>query len=378
MAKTVGVLLAAGSATRMGENKMLLRIGSMTVLERTMTAFAESQCFDEVVIVCRKNDEQIIANAASRFLDMPFSIVYGGRERQHSVANALSAIEDADVVAMHDGARCFVNPQTIRDCVNEAKKSGAAAAGVRTTDTIKRTKNGFITETLDRTQLINIQTPQAFSFELIKKAHRKAKEDNYFGTDECSLVERSGFPITFVEADSSNIKVTTPEDIAVAKKIAGERVRVGTGYDVHRLVEGRRLVLGGETIPHTHGLEGHSDADVLLHAVMDAMLGAAACRDIGYHFPCTDEFKDADSLSLLSKASDIIKNEGYEVTGLDATVIAQRPKLSSYIDSMRENIAKTLGIDVKYISVKATTTEGIGFEGEAKGISATATVTIIG
>lgn len=378
MAKTVGVLLAAGSATRMGENKMLIRIGSMSVLERTMTAFAKAQCFDEVVIVCRKEDESVTAETASRFLNLPFSIVYGGKERQHSVANALSSIEEADVVAMHDGARCFVKPEVIRECVKEAQRSGAAASGVRTTDTIKRTKNGRITQTLDRSKLINIQTPQVFSLELIRKAHRKAEEDGFIGTDDCSLVERLGVPITFVEADSSNIKVTTPEDIALAKRIAGERVRVGTGYDVHRLVEERPLVLGGETIPHTHGLEGHSDADVLLHAIMDAMLGAAACRDIGYHFPCTDEFKGADSLSLLSKTSDIIKGEGYEVTGIDSTVIAQRPKLSPHIDSMRENIAKTLGINVKYVSVKATTTEGLGFEGDGKGISAMATVTVIG
>ena len=318
------------------------------------------------------------AQCASRFLGLPFSIVYGGKERQDSVANALSAIEKADIVAMHDGARCFVKPEVIRQCVYEAKKSGAAAAGVRTTDTIKRTKDGYITETLDRAELINIQTPQVFSFELIKKAHRKAEEDGFIGTDDCSLVERLGAAITFVEADSSNIKVTTPEDIALAKRIAGERVRVGTGYDVHRLVEGRPLVLGGETIAYTHGLLGNSDADVLLHAIMDAMLGAAACRDIGYHFPCTDEFKGADSLGLLSETADIIKGEGYEVTGIDATVIAQRPKVSPHIDNMRANIAKTLGLDIKYVSVKATTTEGLGFEGEGKGISAMATVTVVG
>lgn len=378
MAKTVGVLLAAGSATRMGENKMLIRIGSMTVLERTMTAFAKAQCFDEVVIVCRKEDESVTAQCASRYLELPFSIVYGGKERQHSVANALSSIKQADVVAMHDGARCFVKPEVISQCVKEAHRCGAAAAGVRTTDTIKRTKNGCIIETLNRAELINIQTPQAFSLKLIKKAHKKAEDDGFMSTDDCSLVERLSVPITFVEADSSNIKVTTPEDIALARKIAGERVRVGTGYDVHRLTENKSLILGGEAIEYSLGLDGHSDADVLLHAVMDAMLGAAACRDIGYHFPCTDEFKGADSISLLSKTSDIIKSEGYEVTGVDATVIAQRPKLSPYIDRMRSNIANILGIDVKYVSIKATTTEGLGFEGEGKGISAMATVTVIG
>jgi 2-C-methyl-D-erythritol 4-phosphate cytidylyltransferase/2-C-methyl-D-erythritol 2,4-cyclodiphosphate synthase len=309
---------------------------------------------------------------------MPFETVLGGEERQLSVANALASIEDADAVLVHDGARCFVKPQNIADCAEAALKTGAAAVGVKTTDTIKRTKDGKIFETLDRSELINIQTPQAFLFELLKKAHELAEKDGFLGTDECSLVERMDIPITFVEADSSNIKVTTPEDIAVAKKIAGETVRVGTGYDVHRLKRGMHLVLGGETIPHTHGLLGHSDADVLLHAIIDALLGAVASRDIGHHFPCIDEFKNASSLSLLSKTVEIVEEAGYRITGIDSTLIMQRPKVSGYIDNMRVNIAERTGLDVKYVSVKATTTEGLGFEGKRKGISAMATATLIG
>ena len=378
MSNTVGILLAAGNATRMGENKMMMRIGAKTVLERSLEAFEKAGCFDKVLIVCRKDDEADITAAASSILSMPFETVAGGKERQHSVANALASIEDADAVLVHDGARCFVKPQIIADCADAALKTGAAAVGVKTTDTIKRTKDGKITETLDRSELINIQTPQAFSLKLLKKAHELAEKDDFLGTDECSLVERMGIPIEFVEADSGNMKVTTPEDIAVAKKIAGERIRVGTGYDVHRLKKGRKLVLGGETIPHTHGLVGHSDADVLLHAIMDALLGAVASRDIGHHFPCIDEFKNANSLSLLSKTVDIVEEAGYRITGIDSTLIMQRPKVSGYIDNMRVNIAERTGLDIRYVSVKATTTEGLGFEGKGKGISAMATVTIIG
>ncbi len=378
MSNTVGILLAAGNAKRMGENKMMIRIGTKTVLERSLEAFEKAGCFDKVLIVCRKDDEADISAAAPRILSMPFETVLGGEERQHSVANALAAIENADAVLVHDGARCFVKPALLSQCAAVAKKTGAAAAGIRTTDTIKKTVGGFITETIDRSELVNIQTPQAFSFELLKKAHELAEKECFLGTDECSLVERIGAPITFIEADKDNIKITSPEDIAAGRLIAGETLRVGTGYDVHRLKKGVHLVLGGETIPHTHGLLGHSDADVLLHAIIDALLGAVASRDIGHHFPCIDEFKNASSLSLLSKTVEIVEEAGYRITGIDSTLIMQRPKVSGYIDNMRVNIAEKTGLDVKYVSVKATTTEGLGFEGKGKGISAMATVTLIG
>ena len=378
MADTVGILLAAGSAKRMGENKMMLRIGAKTVLERSLESFEEAGCFSSVILVCRSEDEAQAAQSAERILSIPFETVEGGEERQNSVAGALAAITDAQTVVVHDGARCFVKPELLAQCASIANETGAAAAGVKTTDTIKKMRNGYIAETIDRSELVNIQTPQGFSFALLKKAHELAEKDGFLGTDECSLVERMGHPITLVEADRDNIKITSPEDIAAARAIAGESVRVGTGYDAHRLKKGRRLILGGETIPHTHGLDGHSDADVLLHAIIDALLGAVASRDIGHHFPCIDEFKDASSLSLLSKTADIVEQAGYRITGIDSTLIMQRPKVSGYIDNMRVNIAERTGLDVKYVSVKATTTEGLGFEGRGRGISAMATVTVAG
>jgi 2-C-methyl-D-erythritol 4-phosphate cytidylyltransferase/2-C-methyl-D-erythritol 2,4-cyclodiphosphate synthase len=378
MAENVAILLAAGNATRMGENKMFMRIGGKSVIERTMSAFNDAACFDKIIVVCRQEDEEQIEISAQRCLTVPYEIVYGGEERQHSVANALKSIAHADVVAVHDAARCFVQPSVVRECVQKTTETSAAAAGIRTTDTIKQTNGDMILSTLDRNSLVNIQTPQAFSFELLMRAHEKAQADGYIGTDECSLVERMGVPIAFVAADAHNIKVTTPQDIAIGRHIVGERIRVGTGYDVHRLVKGRRLVLGGETIPYKKGLKGHSDADVLLHAIMDAILGAAANRDIGHHFPCIDEFVDANSLSLLARTVGIIEKDGFNVTGIDATVILERPRLSPYIDNMRVNIASAVGIDVCFVSVKATTTEGLGFEGKGKGIAASAIVTLIG
>ena len=221
MNDTVGILLAAGSARRMGENKMHLSIGGKTVLERSMTAFAQANCFDRVFIVCRPEDEFETVTSAARLFNVPFEIVFGGAQRQHSVSNALAAMDNADTVVVHDGARCFVKPQIIAQCASLAKETGAAAAGIKTTDTIKKLKNEYINETLDREGLVNIQTPQGFAFELLKKAHELAEKDGFVGTDECSLVERMGFPITLIESDKENIKITSPEDIAIGRLIAG-------------------------------------------------------------------------------------------------------------------------------------------------------------
>ena len=380
MAKTYGVVLAAGSGRRCGQerNKMFIRIGNMSVLERSLTAFEQSGCFDHIILVYRGCDRVETENAAKRVLSLPFTLVEGGRERQFSVENALHAIQDADIVAVHDGARCFIKPEVIRACIEKARETGAAAAGVKTRDTIKVVDGDIIKETLDRNRLVNIQTPQVFRYELLKNAHESAASDGFLGTDECGLVERVGHTVSVVDAGYDNIKITTQEDILLGRMIAGETVRTGTGYDAHKLVEGRPLILGGVTIPHTDGLLGHSDADVLLHAIMDALLGAAALGDIGKHFPCTDEFKDASSLDLLSRTRDIITEKGFMITNIDATLIMQKPKIAPYVDEMRRSIAKTLDIDIDAVSVKATTTEGMGFEGTGEGASTMAVATIVG
>lgn len=380
MAKTYGVVLAAGSGQRMGHdrNKMFIRIGNRSVLERSLAAFEQSGCIDHIVIVYRNCDKDETENAAKGVLSLPFTLVEGGSERQYSVENALRAIEYADIVAVHDGARCFIKPEVIRACVEKARETGAAAAGVKTRDTIKVVDGDIIKETLDRSRLVNIQTPQVFRYELLKKAHEAAAKEGFLGTDECGLLERMGHPVSVVDAGYDNIKITTQEDILLGRRIAGETIRTGTGYDAHKLVEGRPLILGGVTIPHTHGLLGHSDADVLLHAIMDALLGAAASGDIGRHFPSTDEFKNASSLDLLSRTRDIIENKGFMISHIDATLIMQRPKVAPYVEEMRSRIAKTLRIDIDTVSVKATTTEGMGFEGTGKGASAMAVATIVG
>ncbi len=380
MAETVAVVLAAGSGTRMGhsKNKMFIRIGRFSVLERSFAAFEQSGCFDRIVIVYRAEDKNETEAAAKRMLTTPFTLVEGGSERQFSVGNALRAVQGADIVAVHDGARCFVTPEIIRACVEKARETGAAAAGTKTRDTIKVTDGGLITETLDRSRLVNIQTPQAFRFNILKRAHETAEADGFLGTDESSLVERLGIPVGFVEAGGGNIKITTREDVMLGRIIAGETVRTGTGYDAHRFAEDRPLILGGVRIPHSRGLLGHSDADVLLHAAMDALLGAAALGDIGVHFPCTDEYKDASSMVLLERTREILCENGFSVVNIDVTLIMQRPKIAPYVDEMRNNIAKALNIAVEAVSVKATTTEGMGFEGREEGASAMAVATVLG
>lgn len=378
MAECCAIVLAAGASRRMGENKMHIRIGGKTVLSRTLEAFEQSGCFSRFVLVCQDEDRAQIEALAQRMLSLPFVITAGGSERQYSVENALVAAQGADIVAVHDGARCFVSPQVIRDCVEKAKETGAAAAGMRTRDTIKTVDGDQITGTIDRDRLVNIQTPQVFSYTLLTRAHAKAREDHFLGTDECVLVERLNVPISFVEADSRNIKITTQEDILLGRLIAGETLRTGQGYDAHRLVEARPLILGGVQVPHTHGLLGHSDADVLVHAIIDALLGAAASGDIGTHFPCNDEYKDSSSLDLLMCTKDIIAEYGFDIVNIDATVVMERPKLAPYIAQMRGNIASALGIEAGAVSVKATTTEGMGFEGKGEGVSATAIAMLTG
>lgn len=378
MASVCCIVLAAGNSKRMGENKMFLRIGGKYVLERTLEALQKSGCFERIIIACRGGDMQAVETISKRVLTTPFVIAEGGGERQFSVGKALDAAAGFDIAAVHDGARCFVSPDLIRECVKKAVETGAAAAGVRARDTTKTLCNDIITGTVDRENLVNIQTPQVFKYGLLKAAHDKANAEGFVGTDECVLLERMGIPISFVEADRNNIKITTPEDILLGKLIAGENTRTGWGCDSHRFSPNRPLILGGVNIPHTQGLLGHSDADVLIHAVIDALLGAAAAKDIGAHFPCTGKFAGISSLLLLERTRDIIADKGYRIINIDATVIMERPKLSPYVKQMRENIAAALQVDITAVSVKATTTEGMGFEGSEEGASACAIAAVFG
>ena len=289
-------------------------------------------------------------------------------------------------MAIHDGARPLVTADVIARTLESAQKFGSGVAAVALKDTVKRVdEDSVVVDTPPRDKLRAVQTPQTFEAGLIRKAHA-AYALGERATDDAALAERMGVAVHLTEGDVENIKLTTPEDMLLARQVILKRegqkeekpmMRIGHGYDVHRLVENRKLILCGVEIPYTLGLLGHSDADVALHALMDALLGAAALGDIGRHFPDTDPaYKGADSGKLLDHVVALLEEKGYTVGNVDVTIICQRPKLKDYIEQMRENVARHLKVDIDCVNIKATTTEKLGFEGEGLGISSHAVACI--
>ena len=289
-------------------------------------------------------------------------------------------------MAIHDGARPLVTADVIARTLESAQKFGSGVAAVALKDTVKRVdEDSVVVDTPPRDKLRAVQTPQTFEAGLIRKAHA-AYALGERATDDAVLAERMGIAVHLTEGDVENIKLTTPEDMLLARQVILKRegqkeekpmMRIGHGYDVHRLVENRKLILCGVEIPYALGLLGHSDADVALHALMDALLGAAALGDIGRHFPDTDPaYKGADSGKLLDHVVALLEEKGYTVGNVDVTIICQRPKLKDYIEQMRENVARHLKVDIDCVNIKATTTEKLGFEGEGLGISSHAVACI--
>ena len=370
--KVTAVVTAAGSGRRMGTPlpKQFLKIGGKTVLEKAVEPFEASEHVDEIIVVGSSEFLELCTGLCRQFSKFSRAVA-GGKERQDSVRNALNLVEDGYVL-IHDGARPYVDMEAIMRVLEAAAGTGAAVAAVPVKDTVRQTRGGDNTDsiTLPRDRLYSVQTPQGFDVALIREAYAAAEGEGFLGTDDGGLAERAGHPVTIVEGSYRNIKITTQEDLPM-------ETRIGTGFDVHRLTEGRKLILCGTEIPFEKGLLGHSDADVAVHALMDAMLGAAAMGDIGRHFPDTDDaYKGISSMILLQKVRELIEQEGFRLGNADITIMAQRPKLSPYIEKMRTNIAAVLGMDAGSINVKATTTEKLGFVGRQEGIAAEAVCTI--
>lgn len=367
MAQTVtAILVAAGSSRRMGFDKLSHRLpGGLTVLQTSLQAFEKHPRVNDIVLVAGANLETCRELAAT--CSKPCTAVSGGATRAESVRAGLAAAS-GEIVAIHDAARPFVSESVITAAIEAAEKTGAAAPAVPVKDTIKiADADNRVCSTPDRSTLFAVQTPQCFRRELYHRALAAVtgeKADQV--TDDCSLFELAGMPVVLTPGDYANLKITTKEDLK------GENtMRIGHGYDVHRLVEGRRLILGGVDIPYEKGLLGHSDADVLLHAISDALLGAAALGDIGKHFPDTDpRYEGADSLRLLQEVGRLVNEAGYAVSNIDATILCQAPKLAPHIQTMRANIAGALGLAVDQVSVKATTEEHLGFTGKGEGVAA--------
>lgn len=375
------IILAGGSGSRMGadRNKVLLSLRGEPVIVRAVRAFRG--LVDGVILVSRREDIPEISEALHR-AGLAADIVPGGATRQDSVWNGLCALpEGCRHVLIHDGARCMVDPQTILRCKESVEACGTGVAAVPAVDTIKQVNpDEVVTDTPDRSSLRAVQTPQGFDLALIRRAHEAARANGFLGTDDASLVERLGHPVRLTAGSRQNIKLTTPEDLKMAEAFLGSSfpaLRIGQGYDVHRLVEGRDLILCGVTVPHTLGLLGHSDADVALHALMDAMLGAMALGDIGKHFPDTDErYRGISSMKLLEHVVTLLAAHGARVTNCDVTIVAQKPKLLPHIPQMRQNVADALSLPLDRVNVKATTTERLAFEGREEGISAQAVVMV--
>ena len=383
--KTISaVLVAAGSSTRMGFDKLSFDLGGETVLHRSIRAFDQCPQIGEIVLVAGKNRAFVEQQAVG--CTKPVQIVAGGATRAESAKNGVLAAH-GELVAVHDAARPFVSPAVIAAVLEAAARCGAAAPAVPVKDTIKQAVPGdgktvpeacLVRSTPDRSTLYAVQTPQCFDrTQYLAALQELDAEKARLVTDDCSLFELTGRSVQLTQGDYANLKITTREDPPRPVQKEETRMRIGHGYDVHRLVEGRKLILGGVEIPFEKGLLGHSDADVLAHAVMDAVLGAAALGDIGQHFPDNDPaYAGADSLELARHVARILSEHGYRVENIDATILCQRPKLAPHIPAMRANLAAAFGLPVDAVSVKATTEEHLGFTGEGLGIAAHAVALI--
>ena len=385
MEKSVSaVLVAAGSSTRMGFDKLSFDLGRETVLHRSIRAFEQCPDVTEIVLVAGKNRAFVEQQAAD--CAKPVRIVPGGATRAESAKNGVLAAA-GEIVAVHDAARPFVSQTVIAAALTAAARCGAAAPAVPVKDTIKLAARGDgktvpdacpVQATPDRSTLYAVQTPQCFDRAAYLAALEELDEEKArLVTDDCSLFELTGRPVQLTQGDYANLKITTREDLPRPEQKEEHKMRIGHGYDVHRLVEDRKLILGGVDVPFEKGLLGHSDADVLTHAVMDAVLGAAALGDIGQHFPDNDPaYAGADSLKLASHVAQILKEHGYRIENIDATILCQRPKLAPHIPAMRANLAAAFGLPADAVSVKATTEEHLGFTGEGLGIAAHAVALI--
>ncbi len=365
--------------------KQLLLVAGQSLLDRSVALFAGHAQVDEVVVALPQ-DHAAVPPSFLTASGTPIRVVAGGARRQDSVANAFQAVDErAEVVVIHDAARPFASRDLIARTIAAAKEYGAAVAAVQSRDTVKRARSSggqerFVEETLARDTIYLAQTPQAFRRTVLAAAI--AAGGTVDATDEASLAERAGHSVRIVDGEWSNIKVTTPDDLAAAAAFARrgtdaasgttERMtRIGTGYDLHRLVEGRPLVIGGVVVPHDRGALGHSDADVVCHAMTDAILGAASLGDIGRHFPDSDpRWKDASSLDLLGRAVALVAARGYAVVNVDATVVLERPKIKDHVDAMRSAVAAALGIDPAQVGIKGKTNEGVDAVGRGEAIAA--------
>jgi len=375
---TVALIVAAGRGLRLpGDRpKQYRQLAGCPVLRWSVGSFLAHPAVDRVQIVFNREDAALYHGAVAD-LDLP-SPVEGGETRQDSVRIGLNAISDfaPAKVLIHDGARPIVPPALIGRVVTALEGNPAVIPALPVNDTLKRASGGVIAATVDRADLWRAQTPQGFRFDAILEAHRTASGDH---TDDAAVAEAAGIPVALVDGAEENIKITSEDDLARAGRwlAAASETRVGSGFDVHRFGPGDSVRLAGISIAHDQALIGHSDADVVLHAVTDAILGAIGAGDIGEHFPPSDPaWRDADSRQFLLHAVELMAARNGRIAHLDVTVICERPKISPHRAAMVASLAGMLGLAADRVSIKATTTEGLGFTGRGEGIAVQATATL--
>ncbi|MHB9131432.1 MAG: 2-C-methyl-D-erythritol 4-phosphate cytidylyltransferase [Armatimonadota bacterium] len=360
--------------------KAWVPLAGRPLVSYALEAFRSHPAVTEIILVVSAEEieraQQLIANGPSAVTE---KVVLGGAERRDSVWQGLQEVSaGADIVLIHDAARPFISHQVVTRCIEAIRRYGAVVVARPVADTLKRaTAEGSVAATVDRAALWGAQTPQGARTGLLLAAYQRAMAEEWTATDDAAILEHAGHRVHLVEGEPLNFKITLPEDLLMAERLLAGTCRSGFGYDVHRLVPERTLVLGGVTLPYALGLLGHSDADVLTHAIMDALLGAAALGDIGQHFPDTDDrYRGVSSLILLGEVAAKLAAAGYHPVNVDATLVAQAPKVAPHIPEMRTRLAGALGIPVEQVSVKATTTEGLGFAGTGEGMAAYATASV--
>lgn len=371
---TWAIVAAAGSGVRFGAavEKQFVQIQGLSLLQRTLRALEGCADLQGMVAVVPPDRVAVIQSRPG------LRVVAGGKRRTDSVRAGFSTLpDDCNLVLVHDGVRPGVTPELVRRVIEVAWSDGACVPTLQINDTVKEVDGaGRVIRTLEREPLRLVQTPQGFRREVLQKAYAWADESGGPGfTDDAALVEASGQGVTVVEGEEENIKVTVPGDLVRLGLVVP---RVGHGYDVHRLEVGRKLILGGVEIEHDRGLLGHSDGDAALHALCDAILGAAGLPDIGQQFPDTDpKYAGVDSLELLRKVVVLVLKAGWRASSADITLVAEGPRLAGHLPLMTEKIAVVLGVEPEAVGLKATTEEGLGFTGQKEGIAAHAMVVLV-
>lgn len=366
------VLVAAGSSQRAGCDKLYVKMGGRTAIERAAAAFLQYENTKKMVIVSREDrleENKALLGREAGGVEIVFAV--GGKTRSESVQNGLRALgNDVELVAVHDAARPFVSGRIIRETAAAAEKYGAAAPVLPLKDTILQREGDFAVGQLVRSQHAAVQTPQIFKLPLLREAYARAKGTF---TDDTQVFMAAGGRVFLTEGEERNDKLTTPADMERKDVMP---LRIGHGYDAHRFRQGRKMILCGVQLDTDYGMDGVSDADVPVHALMDALLGACGSRDIGYHFPPKDEaYRGISSMLLLDKTLRIVEEAGYSPVSADITIVAEQPKLSAYIPRMTEKLSAAVGCPV---NVKATTEEGMGFTGAREGLAAHAVVLLEG